>query len=186
MVQEAADLLLFGTVPGAAEEEKEEMFPPEMRLTPGEKTLLEAVELKMAKPLFKTFIRFIYFGERDVWFKPNFRLAFSFFSQYSTTNMNSLQVDGAKRSLTKIKKSWFLPLNFTRKRRMYLRQRRLFRYYTNRLSPLYPRPSKDLSFIMSVEEITSLFHFPSWLVSPVPGVPRVEAKKGAPPNLPTD
>ena len=192
MVAEGADLLLFGTPPGVVEEKPADIYPPEMRLTPGEKEVVTAMELKMSKPIFKTQIRFIYFGRTDIWFKPNFRLAFSFFSQYTTSNLNTLQPSGI--TLTKIHKTWFLPLNWIRPRRAFLRQRRLFRYYISRLSPFYPRPSGDLdfppkkklSFILNTEEVASLFHFPSWVVSPVPGIPRVEAKKGAPPNLPVE
>lgn len=192
MVREGTDLLLFGTPPGQAEKEQEDVVPLEYRLTPGERSIVEAIELKMSKPVFRTSARFIYFGRTDIWFKPNFRLAFSFFSQYTTNHMNSIQPSGV--TLTKIHKSWFLPLNWFRPRRAFLRRRKLFRNYVNRYSPLYPRPSGDLkappkkklTFVINTEEVASIFHFPSWAVSPVPGVPRVEAKKGAPPNLPTD
>ncbi|MFC1789579.1 hypothetical protein ACFLYY_01225 [Patescibacteria group bacterium] len=183
MMVEAAKILLTGQATEIKKDEPEPIIPVEMRVTPGEKDVLVAMEKKMSKPIFKTNIRFIYLGRRDVWFKPNFRLAFSYFNEYSTTNLAALYPEG--KTLTKIKKSfWFLP-NRTRARRLYMRQRRLFRNYLNRFPAFFPR-QPDGRFMLNTEEIASLFHFPSWIVSPVPGVGRVEAKKGAPPNLPTE
>ena len=136
----------------------------------------------MAKPIFRTNIRFVYFGKRDVWFKGNFRLAFNFFGSYSAKNLNELQPLGL--TFTKIHKSWFLPLNLLRERRHYLRCRRMFRLYTIRENPFFPRPGG--TFILNTEELASLFHFPSRVTVPGATLPRVEAKKGeAPPGLPT-
>jgi hypothetical protein len=182
MAQEMAEILITGKQ-STIKEVKEEMFPPEMRLTPGEKDIITAVELKMSKPLFNSQIRFIYLGKTDVWFKSNFRLAFSFFSQFTTNHLNALYPNA--KTLTKIHKHWFIPINsIVRPRRAYLRRRKIFRLYTNRLSPFYPRGGG--TFVLNTEEAASMFHFPSWVVAPVPGVPRVEAKKGAPPNLPVE
>jgi len=179
MAQEAADLLFTGKIPGQEEEKKIEAFPPEMRLTPGEKDVVTGVELKMSKPIFNTQIRFIYLGKKEVWFKPNFRLAFSFFSQYVTSNMNALLPEA--KTLTRIHKHWFLPFNSVLPRRAYLRRRRLFKNYVNRWGPFSPRAGG--TFMLNIEEVASLLHFPSWIVSPVPGVSRIEAKKGPPPDL---
>jgi len=179
MHQEAADLLFAGKIPGAEEPVQAEAFPPEMRLTPGEKDIVTAIELKRSKSIFESMARFIYLGKKDVWFKQNFRLAFSYFSQYETANLNALFPNG--KTLTKIHKSWFLPLNWLIPRRYYLRRRKLFRNYKNRFSPFFPRPGG--TFKLNSEEVASLFHFPSWVVAPVPGVSRVEAKKGPAPDL---
>ncbi|MFH1401749.1 MAG: hypothetical protein ABIG40_02195 [Parcubacteria group bacterium] len=179
MAQEAADLFFTGKIPGEEEEVKEEAFPPEMRLTPGEKDIVTAIERKMSKLLFTTYIRFIYLGKKSVWYKPNFRLAFSFFSQYETMNMNSMFPTG--KTITKIHQHWFWPIDALRPRRYYMRRRRLFRQYVDRLSPYFPEPGG--TFMLNTEEVASLFHFPSWIVSPVPGVSRIDAKKGPAPDL---
>jgi len=173
-------------ISGKVEEKKErEIIPPEMKLTPGEREVLSAIEMKMSKPIFECTARFIYLGKRDVWFKPNFRLAFSYYNQYTSNNLNALFPIG--RTLTKIKKFFiFRPFNatFIRERRMYLRCRKLFRNYINRLSPFFPQTGG--TFKMNTEELASLYHFPSWEVSPVPGVPRLESRKGPPPELPVE
>ncbi len=178
MLQEAAALLFEGKIPGQVEK-KEEGFPPEMKLTPGEKDIVTAIERKMSKALFKTDIRFIYLGKKGIWFKPNFRLAFSFFSQFETMNMNSIFPTGD--TITKIHNHWFLPVNMLIPRRSYVRRRRLLRQYMDRQTPYFPKSGG--TFIMNSEEIASLYHFPSWIVAPVPGVSRVLAKKGPAPDL---
>lgn len=182
MIQEAAGILITGKPPG--EEVKEEaVFPPELRLTPGEREIVEGVENKIGKPVFKCNIRFIYLGKREVWFKPNLRLAFGFFANYFTSNMNALVPHG--KTMTKVKKP--PPLSLLNKRRMYLRQRKIFRQYKERFDPYFPRDGRwPAVFILSIEEMASLFHFPSWRIAPTPGVPRVEARKGAPPELPIE
>ncbi|UZE93519.1 MAG: hypothetical protein ACKKMV_00080 [Candidatus Nealsonbacteria bacterium] len=183
MVLEAAEILITGKVPGEPKKPEIEMFiPPEMRMTPGEREIVASIEEKMSKAFFSTTIRFIYLGKRDVFVKPKLRLAFTFFGSFYTQSLNGLVPDA--RTLTKIKKSWFLPLNLIRPRRMYLRQRKLFRNYVSRLSPFFPRSGGD--FMLNIEELASLFHFPSWRVAPVPGVSRIEAKKKPPPELPKE
>ncbi len=185
MLQEATEILISG-VPAEEKKEGKEIFPPEMKLTPGEREILAAIEKKMSKPIFNVTGRFIYLGKRDVWFKPNFRLAFSFFNEYTTNNLNALFPEG--KTLTKIKKALifqFLNLKFIYSRRHYLRCRRLFRNYIRRLSPFFPR--SEGTYMLSTEEIASLFHFPSEETAPAPGVARIESRKGVvPPSLPTE
>lgn len=184
MVLEAADVLITGEPAGVPKkEEKETIIPPEMRLTPGERDIVAAVEKKIAKRGYQTNIRFIYLGKKDVFFKPNLRLVFGFFASFATQNLNCLVPWG--KTLTKIHKSWFLPLNLIFNRRLYVRKRKIFRKYRLRVNPLFPR--KGGTFILNTEEIASIFHFPGRGVAPAPFVPRIEAKKGeAPPGLPTE
>jgi hypothetical protein len=177
IIQEVIEILLHGK---SEEPQKEkEMFPPEMRLTPGERDIVAAIESKISKPLFKTNIRFIYLGPKNVWVKGNFRSIFTFFNQFMTVNRNGLIPVG--KTITKIHKSWFLPLNLLVKRRQYLRCRKLFRNYIRRFSPFFPKPGG--TFMLNTEEIASLFHFPGKTVVPTPSVSRVEAKKGGTSSL---
>ena len=182
MIHEAADVLVLGKLPEEEKQEKE-FLPPEMKLTPGEREVVGEIENKMAKPLFVSTIRFIYMGDREVWFKNNFRLGFDYFSSFNTLNMNSIQPNG--RTLTKIKKSWFLPLNIVKDRRHYLRCRRLFKRYQARFSPFFPKAGG--TFVLNVEEMATMFHFSGRASAPAPGVPRVVSKKGSlPANLPIE
>lgn len=182
MLSEMADIMLTGK-PAGAEAKKEEFIPVEMRLTPGEREIITEVERKISKPVFNCGVRFVYFGKRDVWFKPNFRLAFTYFNSFTTANLNAIVPWGS--TITKIHQSWFLPYNRLKPRRHYLRVRKMFINYKGRDNALFPRFKDDKSmFVLNVEELASLFHFPSWRVSPVPGVSRVESRKQAPPPLP--
>lgn len=183
MILEAADVLISG-VPAEPKKEEKELFPPEMRLTPGERDIIAGVEEKISKIGFITNIRFIYLGKRNVFFTPNFRLAFGFFNSFTTLNLNGLKPYGDP-FITRIHKSWFLPLNLFRKRRLYLRKRAMFRKYKSRVNPYFPR--KGGTFILNSEELATLFHFAGRGAAPAPFVSRVEAKKGeAPLGLPTE
>lgn len=185
MLLEAAEILIEGKFPEEPKKpEKEMMFPPELRLTPGERDIVAAVEQKISKQGFVTNIRFIYLGKRENFVKDKLRIPFTFFGSFYTHNLNALIPWG--NTLSKIKKSWFLPLNLLRPKRVYLRKRKIFRYYVNRLPSYFPRSSGVTKFILNIEELASLFHFPSWRVAPVPGVARIEAKKKAPPELPKE
>ena len=183
LLLEAADILITGE-PSKKPEEKQELIPVEMKLTPGEREIIAAVENKIAKQGFQSTVRFIYMGHRDVYFQPNLRLVFGYFAGYATQHTNSL-VPYGQPLMTKIKKSWFLPANLFRGRRLFLRKRKLFRRYISRLPPFYPRRGGTL--ILNIEEMASLFHFPGRGSAPSPFLARVETKKGeAPPGLPTE
>ena len=172
--------------PKPEKKEERELIPPEMKLTPGEREVLEAVEKKMAKPIFNTAIRFIFMGRQDVWLKAKLRLAFVYFNNYSTNNLNAIYPNG--KTITKIKKNLFFPLidaKFIYERRKYLRARQLFKNYVRRVTPFYPLSGG--TFMMNTEEVASLFHFPGKDVAPAPGFIRIKTKRsGVPPTLPIE
>ena len=70
ILKETADLLISGKPPGLEPEEKEtrELIPPEMKLTPGERDIVKAIEDKIAKFGYQCNIRCMYLGKRDVFF----------------------------------------------------------------------------------------------------------------------
>jgi len=123
-------------------------------------------------------------------FKPNIRLAMSYFTNFVTDNMNALVPAGD--TITKVKKEWYNFFWFI-KRRTYLRKRRLFRSYLNRIWVGYPNPcvegpdGQGRRFILTAEEIASLYHFPGRITAQAPTLARVGSKKGEPPSsLPID
>ena len=176
IIQEAAEIIISGKKD--QETKEKEVFPPEMRLTPGEKEVLTAVEEKLSKFGYDCSIRFAYLAKRDVFFKPRVKGVFSFFKETSTENLGGLKP--SSNTMTKVKS---VPFWFLDKRRFFLRQRRMFRYYIKRMPPLFPRPG--MTFILNTEELATLYHFPGELVVSTLAVPRVEAKKKeAPPDLP--
>jgi len=185
LVLEVADVIISGSTPGAPVENKEkDIIPPEMKLTPGERDVLGGVEEKISKLGFNCSVRFIYLGNKESFFKPKLRLALSFFGAFTTQNMNAIVPEGQPK-ITKVRKSWFLPLNLLRDRRIYLRKRAIFRAYRQRVSGYFP--SRGGTFILNTEEIATLFHFPGKSSALAPYIKRIEAKKGeAPSGLPTE
>ncbi len=182
ILADALKVIVTGN-PASDPEKEKEVMPPEMKLTPGEKDVITAVEKKLSKPAYVTSIRFIYLGKREVFFKSNLRLVFGFFASLATEHLNSPQPWG--KTMTKIHKSWFLPLNLLFKRRVYMRQRKLFKNYTRRVTPLFPYPGG--TFIFNVEEMATIFHFPSKGAVPALSFTRIESKKAeAPPDLPIE
>jgi len=179
MIQEATEILIFGKT-AEKEEKKEEIIPPEFKLTPGEREVLAAVEAKLAKFGYDCNCRFLYLGKRDVFFKANTKVGYGFFKEISTENLGGLKP--WSKTMTKVKS---VPWWFLDKRRYYLRQRRMLRYYTQRLATLWPRPGG--TYVLNTEELATLYHLPGEIVAPARGVPRVEAKKGGPPmELPVE
>ena len=179
LLREAIDVMVTGNPTKEVEEEKE-IMPPEMKLTPGERELVRAIEEKITKFGYSTNIRFIYLGRNDVFFKPRGRIPFGFFKEISYENMGGLKP--LKYTQTKVKTVflWFLD-----KRRAYIRQRRLFKRYSRRQTPYFPQ--KGGTFVLNSEELATLFHFPGKTTAPAPFIPRIEAKKGeAPPGLPIE
>jgi len=183
ILQEAIEVLVSG--PAKKIENKEELFPPEMRLTPGEREVVEGVERKISKSAFRCSARFIFFGKRDVWEKAKLRMVFSYFGSYVTQDMNGLVPCG--KTITKVYSR--PPVKTLDPARLYLRKRRMLRQYKERFEPTFPQAGnyKTGHFILNSEELASLFHFPSWRVAPTPTIPRVESKRGGPPSdLPTE
>jgi len=177
LIQEAIELFLHGP---PKKEEKTEMIPPEMKLTPGEKEIVEKIENKISKPGFETSIRYLYLAKRDVFSKINLHLVTSFFSSYNTEHLNKFKT--IAETTTKVKSTFFW---FLDKRRAFLRKRKMFRNYIMRVPPYFP--SEKAPCVLNTEELASIFHFPGRRVAPAPLVLRIEAKKaGPPPELPSE
>lgn len=175
LIEMAIDLLIFAKPPEPLKEKEKEIMPPEMKLTPGEKEVLTAVEKKTSKLGFECSIRFIYLGTRDVFTRAKVRLPMGYFANFLTENMNGFVP--ISQSITKSHTilTWFLD-----KRRAYLRKRRIFRNYVLRFSTFFPRPGG--TFILNTEELATIFHFPGQLTAPSALIERIEAKKKEPPS----
>ncbi len=183
--QELLEFIISG--PKTEEEKEPEMFPAELRLTAGERELVEAVEKKATKPLFHCYIRNMYVARNDSFVGENFRLLLNYFNHFTSSEANSIWV--WSKTLTKISLSPIPFLNDLAPRRKYMKKRHLIRHYRDRLNYCNPwsdaRGKKDSDIVLNVEELATLFHFPSHAVSPNPGITRTEAKETvAPSNLP--
>lgn len=169
-------VLLKGKIP--FEEKKEEgIFIPELVLTPGEREILAAVEEKISKQGFKTFIRGVYIYKKDAFFPPHTRISRSYFLHFAAQNLNIIYFFNKTR--TKVHYLF-------RQRRLYGRKKAMFEKYIKRLPPAYPNMFGEGNLILNSEELATIFHFPTKAAILPPGVPRVLAKKGEPPpGIPT-
>ena len=170
MPEDVAGVLIEGKpiperIPGEEEVPEATLF----KLTPGESEIIRAIEENIAKQPYETNVRFLYIGRRDVFAKPQIASFFGHFSQFGSANLNSLVPD-----ITKTKTfPWFFE-----RRRLYHKQRKLYRYYIRRRFPWHRAP-----YVLSSAELATFFHFPSYREAPVPGIKRVEQKKGGPPQF---
>lgn len=172
----AGDSASYSWVP----QQKEESGEREMVLTPGEREIITEVENKLKKPVFRTTIRGVYVAKRDNWRAPNARISRTYMGHFMTTNLNHFRFQGKTRPRVHF---------FWRKRRVFLRARKMFRMTVLRFPPLFPeRMNDDLNPILSTEEMATLYHFPlrvSGMVAPT--MVKVESKKAGPPaNLPVE
>ncbi|MEK9153515.1 MAG: hypothetical protein AAB723_02880 [Patescibacteria group bacterium] len=175
VIGEMLKFVFLGKQPYSDEAKAESVFPPEMKLTPGEKDKLIAVESKTSQLGFKVYMRSVYIYTKDAYVSPNKRIPRSYLVHFGN-DLQSMR-DWSKEK-TKIH-------YFFRRRRLYTRKKKIFDLYVRRLPPLFPEMWGPGNMIFNCEEIATIFHFPSNAANLPAGVPRIMAKKfGPPPNLP--
>lgn len=146
-----------------------------MTLTPGEKELVEAMERKITKIAYKCRMRVMYLGKKDVFSKARgFGPVAGAIKQLNDGQRNWLKVG---------KKSWTKAQYTFKKARIMQREQNFFNAYKKRSTFAGHAPQK---FVMNVEELATLYHFPMASVK-APLVKRTGAKKSEPPaSLPID
>ena len=176
-----ADIFSGPPVEGA-EKPKTKEEPPSMmqHLSPGTKDVVAAIEASLGKIGYKTKIRIMYLAPKDK-FSSNTRAALvGAFRQFDDTNLNGFKPD--------TKKTWTgIHFKFSQKLEQpfidYLverRKRRMVMFYKSRS---FTKGFK--SFILNIEELATVFHFPLSETVKVPQLTKTEIKKGeAPINLP--
>jgi hypothetical protein len=150
-------------------EEKKEF--DEQKITYGQKEVIKALEENLGKMMFKVKMRYVYVGRREGFDKATAISGFiGGLKQFNDQNLNSFKPNNKTKT-----KAEFI---FTESRLRY-QQRRIFRRYIER----NPEPS-EVRFLMSTEELATVFHIPDMSVT-APALNRIVAKRGgAPSNLP--
>ena len=122
--------------------------------------------------MFKVKMRLLYLGRRDGFDRSNISNFMGALKQFSDQNMNGFKFNDVSKTYAN-----YLFVN----ERLRYRQRRLFRRYIFR----DPTPGEKM-FMMSTEELASVFHMPDMSVV-APTLARVSTKRaGAPANLPIE
>ena len=155
-------------------DEKKELIPPEMKLTPREREIVELVERKMSKNIFLTNIRGLYLCNGKNFDPGRKALIESYFSSFSLPDQN--EFGKMRETKTKI-------LHFIIKRRLNLRKRKIFRRYVMRETPFHPLGGG--TFVLNTEELATIIHPPVELGKTGMKASAAEIKRAAAPkNLP--
>ncbi len=142
-----------------------------MFLSPGQRTVIEAIEKNISKIGFHVTIRIVYLARHEVFTKANVAGILGCFRQFNTLHLN-----GFKPSRSKTPGVDYL----FKRTRNFARKRTLFQNFKKRKLDFHP-------IILNTEELATIYHFPGKTEAPAPFMQRVEAKKGAPPSgLPTE
>ena len=138
-------------------------------LSPGEKDMIKMIEEKASKKVYESKIQFAYIARKELFTMAYVSAMFGIFSQFANLNMNALKPDKA----TMTKASYL----FAKVRKAY-KQRVLLRM-------LRTRSFWEKGYVFNIEELATLFHFPTIAVKG-PMTPYIGSKKGgAPMDLPS-
>lgn len=166
----------FAAAANRKDEKKEKIKFSE--LTSGVKGTIEAIEMKAGKLGWKVKFRMIYLAKKELLNKGRgVSGVLGSIKQFNTQDLNGFKPDGK----TKTSADYY----FVR-RRVLAKQHRILRNYKRRsyyqkFARHTPKP-----FVLNVEELASLFHFPVMTVK-APQVQKTEARRGEPPmRLPSE
>lgn len=174
LFREFINLSVFGTLPGEVKPGEKPVIPPEMKLTPGERGVVQAIEEKISKNAFSVNIRFVYVAKRENFLGAMKTIPITFFNQFSTQHLNGLRPYG--KTATKVQAP-----DFFVGARTHLKKRAMYDRYRAR------EKIPETAFILNIEEIATLFHFPSLESVSEAILPRIATKKGSPPlELPVE
>jgi len=169
VAKEMAGIFSTTTESPPKKEEKKDDFKM-MNLSPGERGVLEAVQMKLAKIGFDCKIRVIYAGKRGIFSKKRFSALKGALMHFSAMDMNEFKSYGKVTP----KSDYFYQRWSEPTKKMSLVRR--FRSRSNEGSPTY---------ILNIEELATIYHYPMLDVK-APLIKKTDAKRAEPPSrLPT-
>lgn len=165
--------------PEGASSKKEE--PPTMmlHLTPGEKKVVESIQLKLGKVMFNSKIRAIYVGRKETFAKARtistLKGAIGQFTQMDLNGLWANPTVATKSDYIWQRKKIFEYLSLFMYSTFVTRQNTILRAYRSRDMSIGLTP-----FALNTEELASLYHFPIITVK-APLLKKTEAKRAEPP-----
>lgn len=157
--------------------------------TKGQNEIIAALERSATKPAFDCMIRSIYITESASTNPANIGGLVGGMRQYSSNNLNGFK-PGKTTDVSDTYKDFARVLPFLNKyinKEIYDLKKDMFHAY--KLRSFFEWPYKGVGglkpFVLTTEELATIFHFPSGMVSQTPTLKRVPSKKSeAPSNLP--
>jgi hypothetical protein len=151
------------------EDSKEQTQPSLMSfLTPDTKETIAQVAYKAAKLYYETKLRIVYIAQKNVFDKSRVSGLVGALKQFTSLDTNGFVVD--KKTKTTVD-------YYRKEQREASRKRKILRAYQER-----SMERGTSSYVMNVEELASIFHFPVVTVK-APLVQKTEARKGEPPRM---
>ncbi|MFH1866780.1 MAG: hypothetical protein ABIJ81_01715 [Patescibacteria group bacterium] len=163
-----ADSLVTYAEVEEVEKVREMPIPTVIKLTPGQRDIVEGIERKISKLGFYCKYRWLYWGRRQTFVKGRgVEGIMGAIKQYNTLNLNAFKPC----KITMTKADYFLT-----KKRVTWRQRKLLRAYKLRS----PFRGWGTGRILNIEELATIYHFPVMTVM-APLVKKTDMKKAEPP-----
>lgn len=152
--------------------------PTSLNLSKGQTEVIAAIERTAAKYPFDSMIRGAYFAEKDQFNAANIGGLLGSFAQFNSQTLNGIRPD--------YKAAYDYVWQDFKGGRRRKNERELLEAYKRR--SFFNVPFKNYHgkpFILTTEELATLFHFPSYVVAATPTLARVPSKRAeAPSNLP--
>ncbi|MBI4090327.1 MAG: hypothetical protein HY421_02895 [Candidatus Kerfeldbacteria bacterium] len=171
---ESAVASVLPTSPLASETGQDKAPPSLMlHLPPHDRAVVEQVGIKLSKPAFLSKIRLMYVAKHDVFSRKRRSAMLGPMRQFNTLDLNGFILDKKTKTNAEL---WFPNLrgNWRKLRRLYGYKYRSLKRGRNK-------------FILNVEELATLYHFPVTTVVKAPRVQKTESKRGEPPaSLPVE
>ena len=163
---------VFTTEGGTTTRQRDALPSLMLHLTPGERIVVEAIERKASKIGFGCKIRMLYVAEKQVYRNQSVISAvFGSLKQFNYNDLNGLKPDNKTKTTAYY--------GFAQRKKNY-RKHKIMRNYIRRDSW-----AGRIPFILNIEELATLYHFPILTVR-APLLARLETKKReAPAYLPT-
>lgn len=158
---------------------EDQKMPTVLNLTKGQQEVIASMERHVNKWAFDTMIRATYFAERDVFSGINIGGLLGSFRQFSSITLNGLRpiwMCGFEYP------AWqdFKGIRKMQNERLILEAYKRRSFFNPPFKNFHNKP-----FIMTTEELATLYHFPSIEVAATPTLTRIPSKKAeAPANLP--
>jgi len=152
--------------------------PTMLNLSKGQQEVVAAIERSASKYPFETTIRAVYFAEKDIFNSANNGGLLGSFLQFNSQTLNGFKPG--------FDSSYDYPWQDFRGARKKHNEERLLEAYKRRAFFNTPfRHFKTKPFILTTEELATIFHFPSHVVAATPTLERIPSKRAeAPSNLP--